>query len=417
MRWNRWIGLAACCLALPAWSATYDAAINSGATWLTQQRNLDDGSWGSSDAVKYLQTSEAVMALGALNQLSPAYYGGVAWLGNHEPSNIDFTSRRVLALGVANHSVAADLQILQAAQNLLAPGNNGWGLSGTYQGAPLDTALSLQALTQQGVATNVAQAVTYLIAAQLSGSDSGWALGQETVSDPVTTAQVIIALIPLKSVNSAAPTAITNGLAALNAKVTSASPPYQIALAVIANLRNDPNSVTGANLLSGLTGQQAMDGSWGEDIYATAMALRAAATGAGRDLAAQKQAVSVPDNALRSAINAALGHGALDTISLGQMQQLTSLNASGLGITDLTGLQYATNLTTLDVSNNNISSFAPVAGLTKTAINETGNPGYVASNGASDGDVPTLPEWGMILLGSLLMMSLLRSRGKTRGSL
>ena len=410
MRWNRWIGLAACCLALPAWSATYDAAINNGTIWLTQQRNQADGSWGSSDAVKYLQTSEAVMALGALNQLSPAYYGGVAWLGNHAPSNTDFTSRRVLALGVANHSVAADLQFLQSTQNLLAPGNNGWGLSGTYQGSPLDTSLSLQALTQQSVATNVTQAVTYLTASQLSGSDSGWALGQETVSDPVTTAQVIIALVPLKSVSSAVPIAITNGLAALNAKVTSASPPYQIALAVIANLRNDSNSVTGANLLNGLTSQQATDGSWGEDPYATAMALRAVATGAGRDLATQKQTVSVPDNALRRAINAALGHGALDTISLGQMRQLTNLNASGLGITNLTGLQYATNLTTLDVSNNNISSFVPVAGLTNTAINEIGNPGYVASNGGNDNDVPTLPEWGAILMAALLMLAMARAQ-------
>jgi len=34
------------------------------------------------------------------------------------------------------------------------------------------------------------------------------------------------------------------------------------------------------------------------------------AAGAGKDLTAQKQTVAVPDNALRAAINAALGHGA-----------------------------------------------------------------------------------------------------------
>jgi Leucine-rich repeat (LRR) protein len=142
----------------------------------------------------------------------------------------------------------------------------------------------------------------------------------------------------------------------------------------------------------------------GQDDQATA--IRALAAGAGRDIAAQKQIVGVTDNALRGAINAALGHGALDAINVGQMQQLTSLNAAGLDITDLTGLQYATSLTSLDLRNNNISSFAPVAGLTGTTILEDGNPGYAGG----DGDVPTLPEWGMILLGSLLLFTMMRSQ-------
>ncbi|MFX5960964.1 hypothetical protein ABTE72_19675, partial [Acinetobacter baumannii] len=81
------------------------------------------------------------------------------------------------------------------------------------QGSALDTSLSLQALTQQGVTTNVAQAVSYLTTTQLTGSDKGWVVGQETVSDTITTAQVIIALVPLKNMSAAVPTSIANGLA------------------------------------------------------------------------------------------------------------------------------------------------------------------------------------------------------------
>jgi len=392
-------------------ASSLSTASTNGVAWLIQQRNTDDGSWGASDPVKYVQTSEAVLALRALNQQGSAYYGGVAWLGNHAPSNVDFTARRVLALGAANQSINADLQVLESAQNLSAPGNNGFGLSGTYQGSPLDTALTLQALTQQGVTTNVSQAVAYLTTAQLTGSDPGWALGQETTSDPVTTAQVLIALIPLKSVSSAVPTAIINGLAALNAKVTTTSPVSQIALSISANLHANPSSTQALTLLSALQSQQAADGSWGEDPFATGLALRAVAAGAGKDLPAQKQDVSVPDNALRAAINAALGQGAMDAITIGQMQQLTTLNAAGLHISNLTGLQYATNLTYLNLSNNNISTFALLAGLTGATIIESGNPGNIVAGGGNDNsDAPTLPEWGVILMGSLLMLQILRAQ-------
>ena len=140
------------------------------------------------------------------------------------------------------------------------------------------------------------------------------------------------------------------------------------------------------------------------------MRRRFAWIGAAKDIAAQKTVVSVPDVVLRTAINNALGHSALDSITVGQMQSLTTLIASALGVSDLTGLQNATNLTYLDVSNNNISSFAPVASLTSTTIIETGNPGYVVASGALDSDAPTLPEWGTILLACLLLIQMWRAQ-------
>ena len=128
----RWAFLATLLAATSCFAGALDTAgSNKGVSWLTQQRNADDGSWGASDVVKYVQTAYAVIALSALNQQGTAYYGGVNWLGNHAPTNIDFTAHRVLALGAANHFIVTDLQIQQAAQMLTATGNNVWGLSST----------------------------------------------------------------------------------------------------------------------------------------------------------------------------------------------------------------------------------------------------------------------------------------------
>lgn len=396
-------------------AGAYDTAAANGVAWLLAQRNVDDGSWGATDDVKFVQTSEAVRALSALNQLSPAYSAGLAWLENHNPANSDFLSRRILAMGGSGSKVSQDLTSLQGAQVTTGVWNNGWGLSSSYNGSALDTAIALQALNQQNVTSNVSIAVSFLTGSQLTGTDSGWAVDQETSSDPITTAQVIQALVPLKGTSSAVPTAITNALSALNAKVSSTSPVVQIAQTVLANLRNNSSSSQATTLLTALASQQQSNGSWGNDVYATSVSLRALAAGLAKDIATQQQTVNLPDAALRAAINANLGHGAMDAINQGQLQQLTSLSASGLGIKDLTGLQYATNLKTLDVSNNQISSFAPVAGLTGTAITETGNPGYVASNPADNiADSPTLPEWGAILMAIGLMMTMYRESNKNK---
>lgn len=407
---RRLVVLAVLALLLPitAGAQTLDASAGGAVNWLLAQQNADDGSWGATDEVKYVQTSEAVLALAALNRRTPQYYAGLTWLQNHAPVNIDHTARRVLALQSNGSSVATDLQSIQVAQALAVPGNSGWGLSKTYQGAALDTALVLQAYNQAGIGTNVPNAVGYLLSAQLTGTDQGWVVGQESASDPVTTAQVLIAITPLKSTNPSLPAAISNGLAALNAKVTTASPVSQQALAVVANLRNAAVSPPATALLNNLAATQGVDGSWGGDIQATALAARAEAAGIGRDLTAQQQVVNMPDAKLRAAINLALGRNAMDALNRGELAQLTTLNINGLGVTNLAGLQYAVNLTYLDARGNTIGDYSPVAALTQaTVLKDT----QVAGGG--DGDAPTLPEWGVILMGSLLMLTLLRHSRKS----
>lgn len=387
----------------------YSVPAQRAADWLVLQRNLVDGSWASAEDLRFIQTAEAVTALAALNRRTPEYYAGLVWLQNHQADNADFIARRIPVLRVNGNSVDSDLLELQATQSLAAPGNGGFGLSKAYQGAALDTALALQSYAQAGVTSGTASAINFLKSSQLTGTDKGWALGQETVSDPVTTAHVLIALIAYRASDATLTTPIANGLAALSAKVGTGAPVIQRALAVLANLRNQSTSTQAAALLNSLLLNQAPDGSWGDDLYATALVMRALGAAMASDLAAQQQLLNIPDAQLRSAVNKSLGRNALDALNVGELGKLTSLDISNLNISNLTGLQYATHLTYLNASNNNITDFSPVSALASATIIKDGNPGYippVASSG--DTDVPTLPEWGAILFASLLMWSAAR---------
>lgn len=394
----------------------YSVPAQRAADWLVLQRNLVDGSWASAEDLRFIQTAEAVTALAALNRRTPEFYAGLVWLQNHQADNADFIARRIPVLRVNGNSVDSDLLELQATQSLTAPGNGGFGLSKTYQGAALDTALALQTYAQTGNTSGVGNAINYLKTSQLTGTDKGWALGQETVSDPVTTAHVLIALIAYRAGDTTLAIPIANGLAALNAKVGVNASVIQRALTVLANLRNQSTSTQAATLLNSLLLNQASDGSWGGDLYATSLAMRALGAALASDLAAQQQLVGIPDAQLRDAINKALGRNALDALNVGELGKLTRLDISNSNISNLTGLQFATRLTYLNASNNNITDFNPLNGLALPTVIKDGNPGYippVASGG--DTDAPTLPEWGAILFAALLLWSTARHNRANRG--
>ena len=73
--------------------------------------------------------------------------------------------------------------------------------------------------------------------------------------------------------------------------------------------------------------------------------------------------VHIPDTNLRAAIAEELGKSPNAPITVEDMKRLTSLKAQNRGIQDLTGLQFATNATSLRLRDNEISDFSPIAGL------------------------------------------------------
>ena len=92
-------------------------------------------------------------------------------------------------------------------------------------------------------------------------------------------------------------------------------------------------------------------------------------------LTATAQVVDIPDPNLRAAIETALGKASGDPITADEMAALTRLEAPNANISDLTGLEAATNLTTLNlgdthvegegwINSNSIKDLSPLAKLT-----------------------------------------------------
>ncbi|MDE0043505.1 MAG: leucine-rich repeat domain-containing protein, partial [Candidatus Poribacteria bacterium] len=75
--------------------------------------------------------------------------------------------------------------------------------------------------------------------------------------------------------------------------------------------------------------------------------------------------VDMPDPALRDALLEVIIIPPGAPIRRGHLTLLTEFYATEVGISDLTGLEQATNLTSLGLSLNEITDFSPIAGLTK----------------------------------------------------
>ncbi|NPV89256.1 MAG: hypothetical protein HPY50_00590 [Firmicutes bacterium] len=86
------------------------------------------------------------------------------------------------------------------------------------------------------------------------------------------------------------------------------------------------------------------------------------------------QEVTFTDSTLQAAVWAALGNsGTPGLITIGDMQSLTSLSAGDSDIQYLDGLQYATNLQTLDLHNCKIEDISPLSGLTELTTLDLGS--------------------------------------------
>ena len=73
--------------------------------------------------------------------------------------------------------------------------------------------------------------------------------------------------------------------------------------------------------------------------------------------------VHIPDSNLRAAIAEELGKSPNAPITVKEMEGLGRLVARNRGIRDLTGIQFATNLSKIDLRDNEISDLSPLAGL------------------------------------------------------
>jgi len=75
--------------------------------------------------------------------------------------------------------------------------------------------------------------------------------------------------------------------------------------------------------------------------------------------------VNIPDENLRAAINGMLGKSPNEDITNTELARISHLNAERRGITDLTGVEYLVNLTSISFGDNPISDISPLSSLTK----------------------------------------------------
>jgi hypothetical protein len=403
-------------LALVSWAATsglhahagaYAIPVQRAAEWLETQQDSSDGSWrDSSEARTFLQTTEAVLALHQANRRQAAYYAGQTWIENHDPKNLDALARRLLVLRATQSSAQPDIDALLTAVSTPAAGQSGWGLSKRYRAAPLDTALALDALRTVGANFSSSPAIAYLKATQLTAAnDQGWPTAAGSTTDAYATARVVQSLAAYRGSDGTLATPLANAVATLKTKVTTSSAPHVRAAAALAYLSTDPASNDAKTLLNSLTAIQRVDGGFDAGVFATGLIAQAFSAAEGADATTSRERVDVTDAALRTAINEALGRGAMDQLNRGELSQLTTLDISNRGVTSLNGLQYASNLTSLYAANNAISNTSPIASLTNLTVRDlNGNPcaGCTTQVASNDGDVP-IPLWALGLLGAALM--------------
>ncbi|EIR6826003.1 LapB repeat-containing protein [Listeria innocua] len=79
------------------------------------------------------------------------------------------------------------------------------------------------------------------------------------------------------------------------------------------------------------------------------------------DIKAAQDIVNIPDPVLKSYLNGLLGQPSTSDITEAQMDTITNVTISNNSLTDLTGLDYAHNLTLLHLSNTGVTDYALVA--------------------------------------------------------
>jgi large repetitive protein len=268
---------------VPIPTNAFSPSIENGISWLTAKQN-SDGSWGSNADLAMLDTSTVLDTFKSLNIGSPAYSNGVTWLSSQAPLSTDFISRKVISLSLAGVDVSADLSMLLTMRSL----DGGWGGDADSEGMINDTALALQALKAANYLDQniISSALGFLLATQ--NPDGGWGFYpaacptcQADPSNVYMTAMVVSTLqqfAPTTSLVKAINKATDYLVAHQNADGgfgSSQSTIYETALAYIALVGVTTDVTILGKAATHLTSTQLADGSWLDDPYVTALAIKA----------------------------------------------------------------------------------------------------------------------------------------------
>ena len=264
-------------ISIPLSSLAQTPAVTNGLNWLGSTQTID-GNWPGVATEEYVATATATDALFLLNPASSDYSQGLQWLEDRPESPTDLLARRIIALTRAGHTTTSEVAQLIA----LRDSSGGWGGENGYLYNLLDTAYALQALKAANTTdpTIINPALSYLTTAQ--NSDGGWGFSSGSASNVNFTAVVSATLQQFPQMSSIA-TAVNKATAYLLAHQNSdggfgnsPSTVHETALAYNALVGNgqtqDAPLQSAVNYLAATQGD---NGSWNDDPYATALALKA----------------------------------------------------------------------------------------------------------------------------------------------
>ncbi len=205
------------------------------------------------------------------------YQNGILLLQAQAVDYTPYLAQRLILLADSGAALTADINTLMSYRN----SDGGWGGYLNYGSANFHTSLALQALKAVNYSdtTVISSALAYLAGTQ--NTDGGWGFYQGDDSNVYMTALVLQTLSQFSTtynlstaINKAASYLIANqnsdgGFGSPSSTVYETSHAYM----ALAGLITD-NTVLG-NAINYLSSTQAPNGSWNDDPYSTALALRA----------------------------------------------------------------------------------------------------------------------------------------------
>lgn len=261
------------------------SSLSNGLSWLSSNQNAD-GSFG--DVIPTRDTTEVVDTLNSFNSTGAEYQKAINWIANVTTLNNDALARKIYSLALSGEDVSnliADLISFRTTEG-------GWGLfSDEIMGDPLTTVLVLHGLRASNYSDQniISHALGFLLSTQ--NLDGGWGFYPSACSnceaDPSNvymTATVLQTFSQFRTVYDLE-TPINSGVTYLLTKQnpdggfgSSPSTVYETALALLALIESGQEQAQPLqNAINYLTSTQLPNGSWDDDPYSTALALRALA--------------------------------------------------------------------------------------------------------------------------------------------
>ncbi len=250
-------------------------SITNGLNWLSANQQ-SDGSWGSIADTVLVDTSEVVIAKSNFG-IDAGMQNAAAWLTAQDVTSVDEISRKIISMsrmGVDTSSLVTSLISARTSEI-------GWGYKEGYSSTPFDTSLALQALKSANYPdlTVINPALAFLTTSQ--NLDGGWGFYKGDESNVYMTAVVSATLqqFPQMTTIAAAVGKATSFLLSHQNPDggfgSSPSTVYETALAYAALAAVSSNTAVLGNAVTYLTANQAANGSWNDDPYSTALALKA----------------------------------------------------------------------------------------------------------------------------------------------